>query len=86
MILDALRSINKKHFIITTRPDKAHNYEFIKITGFTDEDAQKYFYTYTHKPANVYSQKIANKLDLLPLAIEQAASYILIFHRFDIIV
>lgn len=76
----AIKSCNtalKKHFIITTRPDKTHNYEFIKITGFTDEDAQKYFYTYTHKPANVYSQKIANKLDLLPLAIEQAASYIL---------
>lgn len=65
----------KKDFIITTRnTEKRRNCIVVDI--FSEEETKQFLFKFTKKKPNEYSKKIAELLGRLPLALEQAASYI----------
>ncbi len=65
----------KRHFIITSRKSYSE-IEDIELKIFDEPEALKFFYTHTGKEPDEYTTNIAVELGHLPLALEQAASYI----------
>jgi tetratricopeptide (TPR) repeat protein len=68
-------SDGKRHFIITSRKSYSE-IEDIELKIFDEPEALKFFYTHTGKEPDEYTTNIAVELGHLPLALEQAASYI----------
>lgn len=65
----------KRHFIITSRKSKLPIPR--KVIGvFEKSESQDFLFSYTKLEPDNYSEKIADKLGYLPLALEQAAAYI----------
>lgn len=65
----------KRHFIITSRKSFVEM-EKIELKVFNKSEAMEFFYTYTGKEPDECATTIAIQLGYLPLALEQAASYI----------
>jgi tetratricopeptide (TPR) repeat protein len=72
---------SKRHFIITSRKTYPQ-LEDIDLTVFNEVEAKEFFRTHTGKDFDTglepdkYAESIAKELGYLPLALEQAASYI----------
>jgi len=65
----------KRHILITTRNIERKK-DSIVIDAFSEEETDQYFFKLTKEDPNEYLTKIAGMLGRLPLALEQAASYI----------
>jgi len=65
----------KRHFFITSRKTR---FPFIHkaVDIFAEKESQDFLQSYTNIETNEFSEKIAEKLGHLPLALEQAAAYI----------
>ncbi|MBQ6727031.1 MAG: tetratricopeptide repeat protein [Bacteroidales bacterium] len=68
-------SIGKRHFLITTR-NRENSNSIVIVDTFSKEESGLYLFEITKETPNEYSSKIAEMLGWLPLALEQAASYI----------
>lgn len=65
----------RKHFLITTRRNEnIENYIFVDT--FSKEESNNYLYNITKEMPNEYSCQLGESLGWLPLALEQAATYI----------
>jgi tetratricopeptide (TPR) repeat protein len=68
----------ERHILMSSRLDaeKLPHIPFILIETFILEDARNFLQSHTNKEPDEYADKIADLLDGLPLALEQAAAYI----------
>lgn len=66
---------SKRHFLITTRM-KELSEASLKVDVFSEEETRQFFYEFTKREPDEKLNEIAALLGRLPLALEQAASYI----------
>ena len=76
LVRDVSTPNSNRHFLITTRNREKLN-EGIVVDTFSKEEAKQYLFEITQEEPNEFSNKITELLGWLPLALEQAASYII---------
>jgi tetratricopeptide (TPR) repeat protein len=70
--------IGKRHILLTSRNEESeiYNIQTVELEVFNKNESLKFLKLHTNQTHNEYTEKIAEYLDGLPLALEQAAAYI----------
>ena len=64
-----------QHILVTSRNQLFQKYASIDINVFSEQEACEFIEKYTQKPADDFFKELAQKMDYLPLALDQAAAY-----------